>query len=64
MAGHRVPSTSAGCAARPQPCASLLVTVTYDDGDTETYQVPLVHHTSRVEHLMHAFVGEGTDDER
>ncbi len=40
----------------------LLVTVTYDDGDTETYQVPLVHHTSRVENLMHAFVGEGTDD--
>ena len=40
----------------------LLVTVAYDDGDTETYQVPLVHHRERVETLMHVFVGEGTDE--
>jgi maltokinase len=40
----------------------LLVTVTYDDGDTETYQVPLVQHTRPVDTLMHVFVGEGTDE--
>jgi maltokinase len=40
----------------------LLVTVTYDDGETETYQVPLVHHSGPVETLMHVFVGEGTDE--
>jgi maltokinase len=40
----------------------LLVTVAYEDGDTETYQVPLVHHRERVETLMHVFVGEGTDE--
>ena len=40
----------------------LLVTVTYDDGDTETYQVPLVHHARLVDTLMHVFVGEGTDE--
>jgi maltokinase len=40
----------------------LLVTVAYDDGDTETYQVPLVHHREPVETLMHVLVGEGTDE--
>jgi maltokinase len=40
----------------------LLVTVAYDDGDTETYQLPLVHHSGPVETLMHVFVGEGTDE--
>ena len=40
----------------------LLVTVAYDDGDTETYQLPLVHHARPVENLMHVFVGEGTDE--
>jgi maltokinase len=42
--------------------AILLVTVTYDDGDTETYQLPLVHHGGPVETLMHVFVGEGVND--
>jgi maltokinase len=41
----------------------LLVTVAYDDGDTETYQVPLVHHAEPVETLMHVLVGEGTDED-
>ncbi|MDQ1667096.1 MAG: maltokinase [Actinomycetota bacterium] len=40
----------------------LLVTVTYDDGDTETYQLPLVHHREPVDILMHVLVGEGVDD--
>ena len=40
----------------------LLVTVAYDDGDTETYQLPLVHHAGPVENLMHAFLGEGVDE--
>jgi maltokinase len=34
-----------------------LVTVAYDDGDTETYQVPIVHHDGEVEHLTHALIG-------
>ena len=40
----------------------MLMTVAYDDGETETYQVPLVHHPSRSRRLMHVFVGEGTDE--
>jgi maltokinase len=40
----------------------LLVTVTYEDGDTETYQLPVVHHSGPVETLMHVFIGEGIDD--
>jgi maltokinase len=39
----------------------LLVTVTYDDATVDTYQLPVVHHTGRVENLMHVFIGEGTD---
>ncbi len=35
-----------------------LVTVSYDDGDTETYQLPLVHYQEPVEHLAHALVGD------
>ncbi|MEO7979534.1 MAG: aminoglycoside phosphotransferase [Sporichthyaceae bacterium] len=38
-----------------------LVTVTYEDGDTETYQLPLVAYDRTQEHLAHAFVGEETD---
>lgn len=40
----------------------LLVTVTYDDGGTETYQLPLVHHDGPVDTLMHVFVGEVVDE--
>jgi maltokinase len=36
------------------------VTVTYDDGGTETYQVPLAGYPSPQEHLAHAYVGEET----
>jgi maltokinase len=39
----------------------LLVTVAYDDGDTDTYQLPVVHYSGPVENLMHVFIGEGTD---
>jgi maltokinase len=39
-----------------------LVTVSYDDGDTETYQLPLVHREEPVENLAHALVGEHVDD--
>ena len=38
-----------------------LVTVSYDDGDTETYQLPLVHYPEPVEHLAHALVGPDAD---
>jgi maltokinase len=40
----------------------MLVTVAYDDGDTETYQLPLVHRSRPVDTLMHAFVGQGVDE--
>jgi maltokinase len=36
------------------------VTVTYDDGGTETYQVPLAGYAAPQEHLAHAYVGEET----
>jgi maltokinase len=56
-------SVDLGWLRREEPAVRiLLVTVAYDDGDTETYQVPLVHHSERVDTLMHAFVGEGTDE--
>jgi maltokinase len=48
--------------SEPPAVRILLVTVAYDDGDTETYQLPLVHHQQAVENLMHAFVGEGIDE--
>jgi maltokinase len=35
-----------------------VVQVTYDDGDTETYQLPLASYVQPAEHLSHAFVGE------
>jgi maltokinase len=36
------------------------VTVTYDDGGTETYQLPLAAYPTPQEHLAHAYVGEET----
>lgn len=48
---------------RQGPAVELaLATVSYADGETETYQLPLVHHSGPVEHLGHAFVCEGFDD--
>jgi maltokinase len=38
-----------------------LVQVTYDDGETETYQLPLATYPEPAEHLVHAFVGEEDD---
>jgi maltokinase len=37
------------------------VTVRYDDGGTETYQVPLVAYPTPQEHLAHAYVGEESE---
>jgi maltokinase len=37
-----------------------VVQVTYDDGDTETYQLPLASYDQPADHLSHAFVGEET----
>jgi maltokinase len=38
-----------------------VVQVTYDDGETETYQLPLASYPGPVAHLVHAFVGEELD---
>ena len=38
-----------------------VVNVTYDDGETETYQLPLSSYDTALEHLAHAFVGEEVD---
>jgi maltokinase len=40
-----------------------VVQVTYDDGETETYQLPLVFYPEPAPHLSHAYVGEEVDDE-
>ena len=40
----------------------LLVTVSYEGGDVETYQLPLVHYGEPVEHLQHVLVGEDVDE--
>lgn len=40
-----------------------VVRVAYDDGDTETYQLPLAVYPAPVPHLAHAFVGEAKDAE-
>ena len=40
-----------------------LVTVEYDDGTREVYQVPLAYYPEPQERLEHALVGEWTDDE-
>ncbi|MDQ1614292.1 MAG: maltokinase [Actinomycetota bacterium] len=44
----------------PPAVTIMLVSVSYDDGDTETYQLPLVHHPQPVETLAHATVGPST----
>jgi maltokinase len=38
-----------------------LVQVTYDDGETETYQLPLATYALPAQHLVHALVGEEDD---
>jgi maltokinase len=49
-----------GFLRRDYPAVRIaLVTVTYDNGDTETYQLPLVHHDHYVENLGHVLVGQG-----
>jgi maltokinase len=40
-----------------------LVTVEYDDGTREVYQVPLAYYPEPQERLEHALVGEWTDEE-
>jgi maltokinase len=37
-----------------------VASVVYDDGETETYQVPLSAYPEPQEHLAHAFIGEET----
>ena len=39
------------------------VSVAYDDGETETYQLPLAVYDEPQEHLVHAYVGEEIDDD-
>jgi maltokinase len=39
----------------------VVVGVTYDDGETETYQLALASYPAPMEHLDHAFVGEEVD---
>jgi maltokinase len=52
--------TDLGWLRREAPAVRIvLVTVAYDDGDTETYQLPLVHHDHPVENLTHVLVGHG-----
>jgi maltokinase len=38
-----------------------LVTVTYGDGDTEVYQLPVSYYPDVQEHLAHAFIGTWTE---
>lgn len=38
-----------------------VLTVTYPDGGTERYQMPLVHHTEEQYRIGHALVGHGVD---
>ncbi|HEX6935801.1 MAG TPA: aminoglycoside phosphotransferase [Actinomycetes bacterium] len=38
-----------------------VVQVTYDDGETETYQLPLATYAEPAQHLAHAFLGEERD---
>ncbi len=40
-----------------------VVGVSYDDGETETYQLPLSSYAEPAVHLAHALVGEEVDDE-
>ncbi len=43
------------------PVRISLVTVSYDDGTVETYQLPLVYRDEPVGYLAHALVGEQTN---
>jgi len=48
---------------RDHPRVELwLLTVRYDDGSTEVYQLPLVHHSGYVDQLSHVLVGEREDE--
>src|SRR3954454_5714404 len=61
FAGKGRPWQVTGTATVGRPSADVridTVTVTYDDGDTETYQLPLVAYDTAQEHLAHAYVGE------
>ena len=40
-----------------------LVSVAYDDGETETYQVPLAYYAEEQERLAHALVGTWHDED-
>jgi maltokinase len=40
-----------------------LVTMTYDDGSTETYQVPVAYYADPQPGMEHALVGQWTDEE-
>ena len=54
--------TTLGWLSTADPAVRLaLVTIAYDDGDTETYQLPLAHHREPQEHLAHALVGSAGD---
>ncbi len=47
-----------------QPVVAIeLVTVTYPDGDSELYQLPLAYYSTPQDHLHHAYVGEDDDDQ-
>ena len=51
--------TTVGWLREQFPAVQLvLVTVSYDDGDTETYQLPLVQYPEPADHLAHALVGD------
>jgi maltokinase len=57
-------TTTLGWLREEMPAVRIvLVTVTYDDGSTETYQLPVVHYREPTEHLSHAFIGEDVDDD-
>jgi maltokinase len=58
--------TTVGYLREPRPDISGVridvAQVTYDDGETESYQLPLVLYAEPAEHLSHAYVGQETDD--
>jgi len=52
-------ATTIGWLRTEAPAVRLtLVTVSYDDGEAETYQLPIVSYPEPVEHLSHALVGD------
>ncbi|MGH8893452.1 MAG: maltokinase N-terminal cap-like domain-containing protein, partial [Actinomycetes bacterium] len=55
--------TGTATVGRPSSAVRIdTVTVAYDDGDTETYQLPLASYPEPATHLVHALVGEEVDD--